>query len=614
MSPRQVTRLIQRIGRSGHRIDQIAKGIIITMNSEDTLETMVIARRASLEDLEPIKIPNKPLDALTHQIVGLFLMWKRWDFNQILDIFQKAYPYRNLNEADLVNVLTYMHNRYPQLAWISLKDKITAKPTTSQEIYQYYYEHLSMIPDYKKYLIIDDITEAALGILDETFVAEYGIPGNKFIIKGSAWQIESILGDKIYVTPTDAAPGAIPSWIGEAIPVPYKIAVEVGKIRAFVEEKILQGNDLSTIVLTLSNRYPASRDTIQRAIGEIVEQVRGGFTVPTDRRLIIEDWEDYTIIHVCLGSLANRTLAIVVSHMLSEKTGYRMRIQEDPYRIIIHNMNIVNSEIVKEVLYKLSTIDRKDIIRKAFEKTGLFKRRIINIARKFGAIAKGADFSNISLNQLTKSFRGMVIFNEAIEEIISRDSDLKNLNGFLTNLQKGEVEIILENAKEVTPLTRFSLEKFKNQRSLLSDKKKKQLTLESAKARLFSEVRTFVCTSCWDFIQMISINNLEKTVSCPKCNSQRIGVLNKPMSTVKKILVKLNKKLTVEEKKITEQASKSAALVAKYGLRAVVVLAGKNLSFSEVEKILNKIEKIDDNLYTLIVDAEQRTLSQIFQS
>jgi len=575
---------------------------------------MVIARRTSLEDLEPIKIPNKPLDALTHQIVGLFLMWTRWDFNQILDIFQKAYPYRNLVEADLVNVLTYMHNHFPQLAWVSLKDKIAAKPTNSQEIYEYYYEHLSMIPDYKKYLIIDDITEAALGILDETFVAEYGIPGNKFIIKGSAWQIESILGDKIYVTPADAAPGAIPSWIGEAIPVPYKIATEVGKIRAFVEEKILQGDELSAIVLTLSKRYPASRDTIQRAICEIVEQVRGGFTVPTDRRLLIEDWEDYTIIHVCLGSLANRTLAVVVSHMLSEKTGYRMRIQEDPYRIIIHNMNIVNSEIVKEVLYELSTIDPKDIIRKAFEKTGLFKRRIINIARKFGAIAKGADFSNISLNQLTKSFRGMVIFNEAIEEIISRDSDLKNLNGFLTNLQKGEVEIILENAKEVTPLTRFSLEKFRNQRSLLSAEKKKQLTLESAKARLFSEVRTFVCTSCWDFIQMIPINNLEKTISCPKCNSQRIGVLNKPMSTVKKVLVKLNKTLTVEEKKIAEQANKSAALVDKYGLQAVVVLVGKNLSFYEVEKILSKIERIDDTLYTLIVEAEQRTLAHMFQS
>lgn len=199
MSPRQVTRLVQRIGRSGHRIGQVAKGIIITMDSEDTLETMVIARRASLEDLEPIKIPNKPLDALIHQIVGFLLMWNRWDFNQILELFKKAYPYRELNEVDLVDVLTYMHNRYPRLAWVSFEDKIIAKPMNSQDIYQYYYESLSMIPDSKKYLIIDDTNELAIGLLDEVFVALYGLPGTKFIIKGSAWRIESVFDDKIHV-------------------------------------------------------------------------------------------------------------------------------------------------------------------------------------------------------------------------------------------------------------------------------------------------------------------------------------------------------------------------------------------------------------------------------
>ncbi len=612
MSPRQVTRLVQRIGRSGHRIDQVAKGIIITMDSEDTLETMVIARRASLEDLEPIKIPNKPLDVLINQIVGLFLIWNRWDFNQILDLFKKAYPYRELNESDLVNVLTYMHNRYPRLAWVSLEDKITAKPMNLKDIYQYYYDHLSMIPDSKKYLIIDETKEVALGVLDEIFVAVYGLPGTKFIIKGNAWQIESVLDDKIYVTQVNDATGAIPSWIGEAISVPCKIANEVGQIRAFVEERFLKGDELNTIALTLSKKYPASEDTIQRAMCEIVEHVRRGFIVPTDKRLIIEDWDNYTVIHVCLGSLANRTLAVVISYMLSEKTGYTIRTQEDPYRIIIQNMDIVNSDIVKEIIDEVSKTDLKDIIVKAFEKTGLFKRRIINIATKFGAIAKGVDFGNISLNQLTNSFRGMVIFNEAIKEIISSDTDLQNLNGFLNRLRKGEVEIIQEKGKEVTPLTRFSLEKFRRHRSFLSTEKLKRLTLESTKARLLNEIRTFICTNCWDFIQMMPIKNLDKTVSCSKCNSTKIGVLKNSMSAVKKVSLKINNKLTNSNKKIAEKALKTAALVAKYGKRAVVVLAGKNLSLFEVENILSKTEEIDEKLYILIIEAERNSLTNMF--
>ncbi|NIV44447.1 MAG: ATP-dependent helicase, partial [Gammaproteobacteria bacterium] len=77
MSPRQVTRLIQRVGRSGHRIGRMAQGLIITMDSDDTLEAMAIARRAYKEELEPVAIPEKPFDALAHQIIGLLIRKKR---------------------------------------------------------------------------------------------------------------------------------------------------------------------------------------------------------------------------------------------------------------------------------------------------------------------------------------------------------------------------------------------------------------------------------------------------------------------------------------------------------------------------------------------------------
>jgi ATP-dependent Lhr-like helicase len=46
MSPRQVTRLIQRVGRAGHTYGDVAEGVIIGMDSDDTLEALVIARRA----------------------------------------------------------------------------------------------------------------------------------------------------------------------------------------------------------------------------------------------------------------------------------------------------------------------------------------------------------------------------------------------------------------------------------------------------------------------------------------------------------------------------------------------------------------------------------------
>ncbi len=136
MSPRQVTRLIQRIGRSGHSVGRAPKGVIITMDSDDTLEAMAIARKTIHEELEPLHVPPKPYDALVHQIAGLLMKQKEWSFNEIHDLFKQAYPYSDLTEADLENVLDYMNRRYPRFAWVSEQQKTVTKrvqqnPSTS---------------------------------------------------------------------------------------------------------------------------------------------------------------------------------------------------------------------------------------------------------------------------------------------------------------------------------------------------------------------------------------------------------------------------------------------------------------------------------------------------
>ena len=96
MSPRQVTRLIQRVGEQDTLMGMLSEGVIIGMDSDDTLEALVIARRALKEELEPVQIPDKPYDVLAHQIAGLLLKNRRLEFNDILELARKAAPYENL--------------------------------------------------------------------------------------------------------------------------------------------------------------------------------------------------------------------------------------------------------------------------------------------------------------------------------------------------------------------------------------------------------------------------------------------------------------------------------------------------------------------------------------
>ena len=616
MSPRQVTRLIQRVGRSGHRIGHIAQGIIITMDSDDTLEAMAIARRALREELEPVEIPPKPYDVLTHQIAGLLLKQKRLEFSEILEMFRKAYPYADLAMEDVEKVLRYMHERFPRLAWVSFEDRVVLKPRRTKALFEYYFDNLSMIPEEKQYLVVDETTDSAVGILDEAFMAEYGKPGIKFIIRGSPWRIIHISGDKVYVKPVDDPTGAIPSWIGEEIPVPFEVAQEVGVIRAFVEEQMRKGIPPEDVAAKLSEQYPADKETILDALTETVEQVSAGLPVPTDKRILVEDWEDFVIVHAHFGSLTNRALAQLIGQILSERIGYGIVVQHDPYRIFIQTMGAATADHIVELFSEMALMDGqivRDSLTRATIKTGLFKRRMIHVARRFGALEKWADFSNVSLQRLLKSFEGTPIFEEALREVFLKDLDIEKLVHVLEKIRNGEIVVEkVETNGTATPVARVGIERVSMKTDLIPPERMRAVLVESAKARLLNETCVFVCTNCWSYMDMIRVKDLPAKPKCPKCGSEAIGLLKEEEEKVLPVIEKRGEKLTKSEEKLRRQAIQTARLIEKYGKAAAVALCARKVQPSDVKEVLERDSKLDDRFYELVLEAERRAITKRF--
>ena len=616
MSPRQVTRLIQRVGRSGHRIGRIAKGLIVTMDSDDTLEAMVIARMAYREELEPVTIPPKPYDVLAHQIIGLLMKKKRWYFYEIYDLFKNAYPYADLTLEDIERVLTYMHSRFPRLAWVSFEDMLAIKPRRTKAMYEYYFGNLSMIPNEKKYLVVDETSESAVGILDEAFMAEYGKPGVKFIIRGSPWRIINVSSDHVYVKSVDDPTGAIPSWVGEEIPVPFEVAQEVGWIRGFVEEQMRSGVTPEEAAAQLAEKYPANKDAVLRAMLETVEQVGKGYLVPTDKRIVIEDWEDFVIIHANFGSLTNRALAQLVGHILSEQTGYTVTVQHDPYRIFIQTMGAANADYIVarfDEMKKWPDSVIRDKLIGATVKTGIFKRRMVHVARRFGALKKWVDFSRVSLRSLIKSFEDTAIYDEALKETFTKDLDLQNTIQVLNGIRNGEFEVRkLETEGVATPIARVGLERASMKTDLIAPERMRLILIESAKARLLNETRTFVCTNCWDYIKMIRIKDLPNKPECPKCGSPALGVLRQEEDEAGSLVEKKGERLTKIEQKWHGWALETAQLMAKHGKPAAVALSGRRLKSSEANEILRKERELTDRFFELLIEAEKKALKRRF--
>jgi ATP-dependent Lhr-like helicase len=616
MSPRQVTRLIQRVGRSGHRIGRIADGIIVTMDSDDTLEALAIARRALKEDLEPVEIPPKPYDALSHQIAGLLLKNRRLEFEEILEMFKNAYPYEGLTIEDVEKILRYMHQRFPRLAWVSFEDKVVLKPRRTKALFEYYFENLSMIPEEKQFLVIDESSDSAIGVLDEAFMAEYGKPGTKFIIRGSPWLILHVSDEKVHVKPVDDPTGAIPSWIGEEIPVPFEIAQEVGSIRGFVEEQMQKGNSQEEIAAKISEQYPCDEDTVLRALAETIEHVAAGFPVPTDKRILIEDWEEFVILHTNFGSLTNRALAQLLGQLLSEKVGYGVVVQHDPYRIFVQTMGAANANQIITLFDEVRAMPDqtvRDTLTMATVKTGLFKRRMIHVARRFGALKKWADFSNVSLQRLIKSFEGTPIYEEALKEVFTKDLDLEKLVYVLRKTREGEIQLQkVETGGNATPVARVGIERVSMKTDLIPPERMRAVLIESAKARLLNETCTFICTNCWNYVEMIRAKDLSDKPKCPRCGSSAIGLLKVEEEKALQIIEKKGEKLTKNEEKLHKQALQTAQLIAKYGKVAALALCARKVQPSDVREILEKQPRLSDEFYELVLEVERKAMSKRF--
>jgi ATP-dependent Lhr-like helicase len=616
MSPRQATRLIQRVGRSGHSIGRIADGIIVAMDSDDTLESLAIANRALKEDLEPVQIPPKPYDVLSHQIAGLLIKNKRLSFDEIRELFGKAYPYEDLTLEDIEKVLKYMHQRFPRLAWVSFEDGVVLKPRQTKALFEYYFDNLSMIPEEKQFLVIDETTDLSVGVLDEAFMAEFGKPGTKFIIRGSPWVIEHVGEDKVHVKPIDDPSGAIPSWIGEEIPVPFEVSQEVGMIRGYVEEQMRDGVLPREIASKLAEKYPADSDVILRALAETIEQVNCGFPVPSNRRITVEDWGEFVLIHVNFGSLTNRALAQLSGQLISEKLGFTAIVQHDPYRIFVQTMGSLNAEGVVRLFSEMTELSAqtvKDSLILATVKTGLFKRRMIHVARRFGALKKWADFSNVSLQKLVKSFEGTPIYDEALKEVFTKDLDVENLVRVLGLIRDGEVVVTrVDNGGTLTPIARVGAERISMKTDLIPPERMRAVLVESAKARLLSEAGSFVCTNCWGYMEMLRANNLPDRPLCPKCGSHSIGLLKVEEERALPLVDKEGTGLTKSEEKLRGHAVETARLIEKYGKPAAIALLARKVTPTEIMRVLEKEQKLTDRFYELVLEEERKAISKRF--
>ncbi|MEM5798430.1 MAG: DEAD/DEAH box helicase [Candidatus Aenigmatarchaeota archaeon] len=567
-SPRQVGKLIQRIGRSGHRIDKIAEGIILTTDIDDMLEARAIVSLAEKGWTEPIRPYNKPLDVLCHQIAGILLERYKIRANDVYNLFKKTKTFEGLSWEEFIEMCNFMQKL--GYLWIdSIGDDFLLK--RRKATFGYYYSNLSTIPDVKNYRVIDIVSQQPIGTLDAEFVALHGNPDQVIIFKGRSWRIIEV-GERILVEPTDDITGAIPAWEGELIPVPKEVAENVGKLRKEIK---MDGQPIVP-----------DNETVLFEWGK--ERVQGlGPSI------------NYAIIHICSGSQANEAIGQALAYKLSQRFG-SVALRTDPYRILIRWSGGSWRDAYEAFLDIKEGGNLKEILTEALPHTELFAWRFYQVCQRFGIISRDAQLSKFYLKKLMESYRDSPAWRETMNEIEQGKIDITGAAEVLTKIKRIEViegltalgRAIAHKGFELVGLARPEHEIF-----------------SAFKERLLATKIGLVCCYCAKWARVTEVREIPELI-CPVCSSKLIAVVPwRRVDEAKKLIEAANKKKRMKkaEEERVERILAGAYLVISHGRDAVLCLAGHGIGPQTASRILSTMPK-DDELFRAILKAEKEFL------
>jgi len=603
LSPRQASTLIQRVGRSGHKVEATPKGTIISAHSDDLLESIATIGRAQQGKLEALRVHENALDVLAHQAAGLVMDKEAVSADQAFSIIRRAYPYRSLSLEAFQQVVDYLSD-------LRLLKKDKGILSKSSRTRLYYYENLSMIPDEKRYPIVDVTTQRNVGVLGEEFMTLRVRVGLHFICRGRVWEIMKISEDgRVYVLPIEDPTAAIPGWDGEILPVPFEIAQEVGQLRHQIAEA-LTAQDPEIAIDQLAEKYEIERYGARRAVEELNELIRDRVPVPDNNTILIEVFDRYMIVHGCFGEAVNRTLSYIFESILSEKRILR-NVWADGYRILIELAIEIEADEIEgfvSSILRIPTQEAETAFRRYVEARRPFSYYMKFIAERFGAIPRGVMLGEEGrLQDLATRFRTTPIYDETIREALQEKVDIEKTRLIFSKIAFGEIDLRVKIMQDnPTPLAYHILNKFSETPEMAAPESIKRQNIERMKAALQSEYAQLMCMACGKEQAQLRVQALNDQPKCLDCGSGLLAVLNKhrmaSLSVTKKWFG--DQPLTEEEQKILTRTRRTADLVLSYGKRGVMALLTWGVGPQTAAQVLAKMHKREEDFYTDLLQAK----------
>lgn len=318
-SPRAVTTLLQRIGRSGHALGRTARGRMFATSRDELVECAALVQATLAGRLDRVEPPVAPLDVLAQQLVAECSA-REWDDDGLYRLVREAAPFADLPRADFDDVVASLREgqaaRLGRGGALLHHDRVGGRLRGRRAARLVALQNGGAIPEAADYRVVLDPDETFVGTVNEDWAIE-SMAGDVFVLGSHAWRIRRVESRSGVVRVVDAEGQSpnVPFWLGEAPSRTWLLSEAVSDLRAEIAAA-LEG-DRAALLAKLRAECRLSETGAQQ-IADYIRAERDALgVVPTMTDVVFERFFDESggmqlVVHAPFGGRVNRAFGLAL--------------------------------------------------------------------------------------------------------------------------------------------------------------------------------------------------------------------------------------------------------------------------------------------------------------
>ena len=464
-SPKRVSAGLQRVGRAGHNLGAVSRGVVIPTFRDDLVESAAIVEAMRVGDVEPTRAIQNALDVLAQSIVAMVSV-DDWTTGDAFALIRRAYPYHRLTRTVFDEVLAMLSGKYsselsaelePRVTWDRVNDRIAGTRASRMMAVI----SGGTIPDRGSYTVnLSDRTR--LGELDEEFVHESRV-GDVFQLGSATWRIGAIEHDRVIVTPAPGAPARMPFWHGEFSTRSVPLSHRVGELRRQLAAVDIDDDSVNA---GLEARYGVDAACAQSLRSYIAEQRASTGVVPDDRTMVIEQFRDEMgalriILHSVFGGRVNAPWGMALAQRVREALpGMEVQVQTTDDGIMLRLPHLGSTAPLSALMH-LSAEEAETRVMDEVGSTSLFGARFRMNAARALLLPRGSPrrrmplwlqrLKALDLLDAVRRFPSFPILVETYREVLQDAFDMAALKDVLDSIGAGRITIRTVETERASP-------------------------------------------------------------------------------------------------------------------------------------------------------------------